>query len=208
MQTIAQRLHIAEKVARRWVTRFNAAGMTGLEDKPRSGRPATYSREEVGDRGRNGAHRPEGTGASPSAPGHLSGWNATQRGTRSSHQAQPHPRSLACRRLALARAGDLVRGAGRSRLRAKKGRIETLYTAPPAEQFVICLDEWGQSRPSRFAGQRSHRRERATRSTRQAGNRLWATRERLCLRRLPSRQRGCLHPRLSWTHDRQLGGLP
>ena len=45
---IAQRLARAEKVVRRWVVRFNAEGLNGLQDKPRSGRPATYSREEVG----------------------------------------------------------------------------------------------------------------------------------------------------------------
>jgi transposase len=45
---IAQRLARAEKVVRRWVVRFNAEGLPGLEDKPRSGRPVTYSREEVG----------------------------------------------------------------------------------------------------------------------------------------------------------------
>src|SRR6516164_5980494 len=45
---IAQRLGRAEKVVRRWVTRFNAEGLHGLQDKPRSGRPVTYSREEVG----------------------------------------------------------------------------------------------------------------------------------------------------------------
>jgi transposase len=45
---IAQRLARAEKVVRRWVGRFNAEGLKGLEDKPRSGRPVTYSREEVG----------------------------------------------------------------------------------------------------------------------------------------------------------------
>src|SRR5690349_17264729 len=44
---IAQRLARAEKVVRRWVVRFNAEGLTGLQDKPRSGRPTTYSREEV-----------------------------------------------------------------------------------------------------------------------------------------------------------------
>lgn len=32
---------------------------------------------------------------------------------------------------------------GRSRLRRKKGRIETLYTAPPEGSIVICLDEMG-----------------------------------------------------------------
>ncbi len=46
--TIAQRLARAEKVVRRWMIRFNAEGLDGLEDKPRSGRPVTYSREEVG----------------------------------------------------------------------------------------------------------------------------------------------------------------
>jgi transposase len=45
---IAQRLARAEKVVRRWVVRFNAEGLNGLQDKPRSGRPVTYSREEVG----------------------------------------------------------------------------------------------------------------------------------------------------------------
>lgn len=45
---IAQRLGRAEKVVRRWVVRFNAEGLHGLQDKPRSGRPTTYSREEVG----------------------------------------------------------------------------------------------------------------------------------------------------------------
>jgi len=38
---IAERLRIAEKVARRWLTRFNAEGVAGLRDKPRSGQPAT-----------------------------------------------------------------------------------------------------------------------------------------------------------------------
>jgi len=45
---IAQRLGRAEKVVRRWVVRFNAEGLHGVQDKPRSGRPTTYSREEVG----------------------------------------------------------------------------------------------------------------------------------------------------------------
>ncbi len=40
---IALRLACAEKVARRWMDRFNAEGISGLEDKPRSGRPVTYA---------------------------------------------------------------------------------------------------------------------------------------------------------------------
>lgn len=45
---VAARVGIAEKVVRRWLVRFNAEGLSGLRDKPRSGRPVTYSREAVG----------------------------------------------------------------------------------------------------------------------------------------------------------------
>src|SRR4051812_5063326 len=46
-----------------------------------------------------------------------------------------------CGGAALAPAGDLVRRAGRPRVRRKKGRIETLYTMPPEGCLVVCLDE-------------------------------------------------------------------
>ena len=45
---IAARLGIHEKTVRRWLRRFNAEGGGGLADAPRSGRPATYTPEEVG----------------------------------------------------------------------------------------------------------------------------------------------------------------
>ncbi len=45
---IAAELGVTEATARCWLARFNAAGLAGLADAPRSGRPATYSREEVG----------------------------------------------------------------------------------------------------------------------------------------------------------------
>jgi transposase len=36
-------------MVRRWVSRFNAHGLAGLGDAPRSGRPATYPPEAVGE---------------------------------------------------------------------------------------------------------------------------------------------------------------
>jgi transposase len=39
---IAQHLEIREKTVRHWLTRFAAAGLEGLEDERRSGRPRTY----------------------------------------------------------------------------------------------------------------------------------------------------------------------
>jgi transposase len=46
---VAGRLGIGADVVRTWLTRFNAEGLDGLRDRPRSGRPATYSPEQVGE---------------------------------------------------------------------------------------------------------------------------------------------------------------
>jgi transposase len=53
----------------------------------------------------------------------------------------------------VAPSGDLVRRAGRSRLRRKKGIIETLYTTPPEGSVVVCLDEMGPEAAKSFPGQ-------------------------------------------------------
>ncbi len=53
----------------------------------------------------------------------------------------------------MASSRDLVRRASRSRLRRKKGIIETLYTAPPQGAVVICLDEMGPESAKSFPGQ-------------------------------------------------------
>ena len=45
---VAGRLGVAAGTVRLWVRRFNAAGLPGLEDRPRSGRPETYTAEQVG----------------------------------------------------------------------------------------------------------------------------------------------------------------
>jgi transposase len=45
---IARRLEMSEKAVRLWVTRFNQAGLDGLDDAPRVGRPPTYSEDERG----------------------------------------------------------------------------------------------------------------------------------------------------------------
>lgn len=46
---IAAAVGVSAPVVRRWVERFNARGVTGLADAPRSGRPATYPPEAVGE---------------------------------------------------------------------------------------------------------------------------------------------------------------
>ena len=49
VSAIARLLHVSEKVVRLWVKRFNANGLAGLADKPRAGRPTTYTPDEVGE---------------------------------------------------------------------------------------------------------------------------------------------------------------
>jgi transposase len=46
---IAQQLHITAITVRTWLKRFNAAGLAALTDKPRSGRPATYTPPQVAE---------------------------------------------------------------------------------------------------------------------------------------------------------------
>jgi transposase len=45
---VARRLGVGADVVRQWVKRFNADGLAGLEDRPRAGRPPTYTAEQVG----------------------------------------------------------------------------------------------------------------------------------------------------------------
>jgi transposase len=44
---IAHQLHLTAITVRTWLKRFNAAGLAALTDKPRSGRPATYTPQQV-----------------------------------------------------------------------------------------------------------------------------------------------------------------
>jgi transposase len=49
VKAIAQELRLHPATVREWLKRFNAEGLTGLHDRPRSGRSATYQPEEVGE---------------------------------------------------------------------------------------------------------------------------------------------------------------
>src|SRR5499427_618365 len=46
---IAKALEVTEITVRTWLKRFNAAGLAGLQDRPRSGRPVTYQPEQVSE---------------------------------------------------------------------------------------------------------------------------------------------------------------
>jgi transposase len=46
---IAQELRRCPVVVRKWLTRFNAEGLAGLAERPRAGRPVTYTADQVGE---------------------------------------------------------------------------------------------------------------------------------------------------------------
>jgi len=46
---IAGELRVSEGTVRLWLKRFNQAGIDGLADLPRSGKPPTYTPEQVGE---------------------------------------------------------------------------------------------------------------------------------------------------------------
>jgi len=46
---IARELRLHEQTVRAWLKRFAAAGLAGLQDAPRAGRPATYTPAQVGE---------------------------------------------------------------------------------------------------------------------------------------------------------------
>jgi transposase len=49
VDAIAKRVGTGAHTVRRWITRFNTLGLAGLDDAARSGRPTTYSPEEVAE---------------------------------------------------------------------------------------------------------------------------------------------------------------
>jgi transposase len=65
---IATQLGMSAKTTRHWIRRFNAAGLAGLDDAPRAGRPPTYTQDEqsrVIARARSLPPKPEGATVAP-----------------------------------------------------------------------------------------------------------------------------------------------
>jgi transposase len=49
VEEIAEKLVVCSATVRLWLKRFNRDGVKGLADRPRSGRPAVYTPEQVGE---------------------------------------------------------------------------------------------------------------------------------------------------------------
>ena len=46
---IGERLRVHPQTVREWLRRFNAEGLPGLDDRPRPGKPLTYTPEQAGE---------------------------------------------------------------------------------------------------------------------------------------------------------------
>ncbi len=49
VKAVAEHLRLNPQTVRDWLKRFNAEGLPGLEDRPRSGKPPTYTPQETGE---------------------------------------------------------------------------------------------------------------------------------------------------------------
>ena len=94
---------------------------------------ADLHRRAEGRRDRRGADRPR-TWACPSPPGRWTGWTPTSTSEGIAIKRSRIDEILLGEGLRWRHAGDLVRRAGRPRLRRKKGAIEQLYTAAAGGQ--------------------------------------------------------------------------
>ena len=157
VEEIAVRLHLARHTVDLWGHRFDRRGLAGLEDAPRAGRPATYTREPVGEIVAAALTDPQPLDRPvPSCsildPRPISRLLARAQGHR--HEAQPAGRGVADRRVALAPAGDVVWRAGGPGVRAEKGARETRYVSPPADRVVVCRDQMGPEAATSWPGER------------------------------------------------------
>jgi transposase len=148
---VADRVGVGRAAAYEWLHRFNAEGLTGLTDHPRPGRPHTYTAEQRAEVIAAALTRPESLGL-PFASWTLDRLQAYL----AEHKKIPIKRTRIDEILVAEglrwRAGDLVRREGRSRVRRQKGAIETLYTSPPDNSVVVCLDEMGPEAAKSFPG--------------------------------------------------------
>ena len=143
---IARIVRVTPQVVRKWITRFNARGLEGLQDQPRSGRPPTYTAEQIGEVIAVALLKPDSLGLP------FGCWTLDRLQTYLNEE-----RDLAIKR---SRINEILVAEG-LRWRTdepgsangwipsspKKGAIVTLYTAPPPGSVTVCLDQMGRNRP-------------------------------------------------------------
>jgi transposase len=174
VRAIAAEVRLNAETVRLWLKRFNAAGLEGLQDAPRAGRPAPYTPAQVGaviaaaltnpqqlglpfgcwTLDRLEAYRNEEKGLPIKrsridelllAEGLCWRTQETWFGERATVEAPPDQQT-APTPIKEERAVD-------PDFAQKRGAITTLYTAPPAGSVTVCLDQMGPESAKSFPGQ-------------------------------------------------------
>src|SRR3954453_20973191 len=150
---VAKDLGLSRPTVYTWIHRFNERGTHGLEDRPRAGRPHTYSAEQ----------RAEVVAAALTDPKALGlpfgSWTLDRLAAYLNEQrAIPIKRSrideiLQAEGLQWRHQETWFGERGDPAFAEKRGAIEKLYTAPPPDSVVVCLDEMGPQAAKSFPGQ-------------------------------------------------------
>src|SRR4051794_14383607 len=151
---VAQQLGLSRPTVYTWIHRFNEQGLHGLEERPRSGRPHTYTAEQRAEVIATALTDPKGLGLP------FGCWTPDRlRAYLDEHRGIPMKRS---------RIDEILTDEGlRWRQQEtwfgervdpafaeKRAIIERLYTEPPQGSVVVCLDEMGPESAKSFPGQR------------------------------------------------------
>ena len=87
---LVRMLGLSDPTVRLWIKRFNVHGLEGLKDAPRSGRPPTYTPEQVAEVLARGTDRPQDARATVRQLDTGPLGQLPARAARHRHQAQSH----------------------------------------------------------------------------------------------------------------------
>jgi transposase len=149
---IAKQLEVSEHMVRNRLHRFNEQGLQGLEEAPRSGRPATYTPEEVSSIIQTALSNPRDRGEDYAT------WTLDR--------LVEHLHRVKGIRMQRSRISEIFIAEGLSwrheetwfgdrvdpDFAKKRGAIETVYTAPPEGSVTVCLDQMGPVAVKSYVG--------------------------------------------------------
>src|SRR5579859_6394187 len=149
---IAKQLEVSERLVRNRLHRFNEQGLLGLEEAPRSGRPMTYTPEEVSEILQTALSHPRELGEDYAT------WTLDR--------LVDYLHRVKGIRMKRSRISEIFIAEGLSwrheeswfgervdpDFARKRGAITTLYTAPPEGSVTVCLDEMGPQAVKSYPG--------------------------------------------------------
>ena len=190
------------------IRRFNAEGLAAFEDHPRSGRPPTYSAEQVARGDRRRPDRPRGPGPAVRVAGRWTGWPPTCASTRASPSGGAGSTRSCIRKGLRWRQQETWFGERVDPEFAEKGGASSRSTPrrPRLRRRLPRRDGAGSGQE--LPGPRLARPRPPPGGAGQAGDRLRPARQGLRLRRLQSGDRRRFHAALPGPQHRQLGRLP